>query len=424
MTGATRLPSDLEGWLEHIGALHPAVMELGLSRVQAVLAAMHMPARCPVIVVGGTNGKGSTCAMLEAILLAAGYRVGTCMSPHLVRYNERVRINGREAGDEALCAGFAAVEHVRGDVPLTYFEFATLATWATFQAEPLDAIVLEIGLGGRLDAVNAFEPDVSIVTSVALDHVDVLGDTREKIGWEKAHVYRAGRPALCGDPEPPASLVEHARSIGADLWLAGRDFGHDGDAQQWRYRGRRTVRGGLAYPALRGTNQLLNASVVLAAFEALGDRLPVTAAAVREGFAAVTLPGRFQVLPGRPVVILDVAHNPHAAAVLAANLASMERSGRTIAVFGMLRDKDMAGVIQHLHPAIDIWHVASLPGPRGAEAASLERLLVERGAEVHVHATVEAAWAAARESANEADRIVATGSFLTVGAVLQSQRAA
>ena len=409
----------LSAWLEHIAQLHPAVIDMGLERVRAVFAALALPSTCPAIIVGGTNGKGSTCAMLEAILMAAGFRVGTYTSPHLLRYNERVRINGREADDATLCAGFAAVERARGDVPLTYFEFATLAAWASFAGADLDVLVLEIGLGGRLDAVNVFEPDASIVTSVALDHVDLLGDTRDKIGWEKAHVYRPGRPAICADPEPPQTLIEHAHAIAADLWLAGRDFGFDGDAQQWRYRGRSITRGGLAYPALRGANQLLNASAVLAALEALRDRLPVSAGAVREGLAAVTLPGRFQVLPGKPVVILDVAHNPHAAAVLAANLASMDRFPRTVAVFGMLKDKDIAGVVRAMHDEIDVWHVGSLPGPRGASGEELERLLAARGAEVHVHESIDTAWREAQAAAGEAGRIVVFGSFLTVGAVLE-----
>ncbi len=411
----------LTAWLEHIAQLHPAVIDMGLERVRVVLAALALPATCPVIIVAGTNGKGSTCAMLEAILLAAGFRVGTYTSPHLLRYNERVRINGKEAGDHELCAGFASVERVRADVPLTYFEFSTLAAWASFARSDLDVLVLEVGLGGRLDAVNVFEPDASIVTSVALDHVDLLGDTRDKIGWEKAHVFRPGRPAICADPEPPQKLVEHAHAIAADLWLAGRDFGFDGDAQQWRYRGRSITRGGLAYPALRGANQLLNASAVLATLEALRDRLPVSAGAVREGLAAVTLPGRFQVLPGKPVVILDVAHNPHAAAVLAANLTSMDRFASTVAVFGMLRDKDMAGVVRAMHDVIDVWYVASLPGPRGASNEELERLLSERGAEVHVCSSIAAAWLQANGAVSEAGRIVVFGSFLTVSAVLESR---
>ena len=411
---------SLEQWLGHIAQLHPAAIELGLERVGQVWSRLAMPKRCPVIIVGGTNGKGSTCAMLEAVLLAAGYRVGTYSSPHLLRYNERVRINGREDPDAQLAAGFAAVERVRGDTSLTNFEYATLAAWASFAVAGLDVLVLEVGLGGRLDAVNVFDPDLSIVTSVALDHTDLLGDSREQIGWEKAHIFRSGRPAICADPDPPASLVRYAQSIGADLRLAGRDFGFDGDQQQWRFRGRTWQRGGLAYPALRGANQLLNASAALAALEALSERLPVSAGAIREGFANVTLTGRFQALPGKPLVILDVAHNPHAAAVLATNLGSMERFARTIAVFGMLRDKDVAGVIGRMHDQIDVWHVATTPGPRGSTAAALMYLLDQRGADAYPHEDLPGAWRAAREAAGEADRIVVFGSFLTVSAVLES----
>jgi dihydrofolate synthase/folylpolyglutamate synthase len=415
------IPADLAGWLAHIERLHPKTIEMGLERVARVRDAMRLAIACPVIIVGGTNGKGSTCAMLEAILLAAGYRVGTYTSPHLLRYNERVRVDGREATDAVLNAGFAAVEAARGDTALTYFEFGTLAAMATFAAAQPDVLVLEVGLGGRLDAVNAFTPDCSILTSVDMDHMDYLGDTREKIGWEKAHIFRGGRPAICGDPLPPATVNEVAQAMGADLQLVGRDFGYEGDRQQWRYWGRAGTRAGLAYPALRGANQLLNASSVIAALDALRERLPVSNQAIRQGFALVELPGRFQVLPGRPAVILDVAHNPHAAAVLAENLSSMGFFTATHAVFAMLRDKDIAGVCARLKGRVDHWHVAPLPGnPRGAAAEQVAGAIrdAEAGGEIALYPTVADAYAAAREQAEEGDRIVVFGSFHTVAEVM------
>lgn len=418
----TTLPTDLDGWLDYVEGLHPATIELGLDRVRQVYEALAIPKSCPVFIVAGTNGKGSTCAMLDAVLTAAGYRVGRYLSPHLVHYNERVHIAGRPADDAALVAGFEAVEAARGDVQLTYFEFATLAAWVTFANAKLDALVLEVGLGGRLDAVNIFDPDCAIITSVDVDHQDYLGDSRERIGWEKAHVYRPGRPAICSDPVPPASLVQHAADIGADLQLIGRDFGYEGDRQQWLYWGRGERRSGLPYPALRGANQLLNASACLAALEAMHDRLPVSAQHIRSGLLGVRLPGRFQVLPGRPTVILDVAHNPHAAAVLKENLQSMGFYERTHAVVGMLNDKDMAGVFQQLRGRVDHWLVSTLDNPRGATATELQALIEQSqaGGSIETYATPIEAYAAATKAAGENDRILIFGSFFTVADIMQS----
>jgi dihydrofolate synthase/folylpolyglutamate synthase len=322
-----------------------------------------------------------------------------------------------------------AVEAARGSTSLTYFEFTTLAVLRLFARARLNAAVLEVGLGGRLDAVNIVDADVAIVTSVDIDHTDYLGPTRDAIGFEKAHIYRAGRPAICSDPAPPRTLVHHAQAIGADLWLIGRDFRFAGDRQQWGYVGRRTRRPGLPYPALRGANQLLNASGALAALEALGTRLPVPQQAVRQGLLTVELPARFQVLPGRPAVILDVAHNPHAAAVLAENLDNMGYFPYTHAVFGMLRDKDIGGVIDKLVTRIDHWHVGPTPGARGCTSTRLADLLRERGVgktratTSTEYADIAAAFAGARERANPDDRILAFGSFLTVAEVMRAIRA-
>ncbi len=387
----------------------------------AVKRALGVRQNAPVVSVGGTNGKGSTCAMLERILLSAGYRVGLYTSPHLIDYNERVRIDGRPASDEVLCESFAKVEAARGDTSLTYFEFGTLAAWEAFSGAAVDAVILEVGLGGRLDAVNVFDADCAVVTSIDLDHMDYLGETREAIGFEKAGILRPGRPAIVGDAQPPQSLQDHAVSIGADLQIIGKDFGFMADQGQWTYWGRRGRRGGLAYPALRGAIQLANASTAIAGLEALAERLPVSMQDIRRGLIEVELPGRFQVLPGRPTVVLDVGHNPQAAGVLAENLGGMAFHPETWAVFGMLNDKDIAGVVERVRGRIDRWLVTGLPGPRGMGATGLAELLDELGIRVEGRFDSPAeAYCAAKGRAGEDDRIVAFGSFLTVSGVLQA----
>jgi dihydrofolate synthase/folylpolyglutamate synthase len=398
---------------------------MGLGRVREVYARLGPAIAMPVVVVGGTNGKGSTCAFLEAILRAAGYRVGLYTSPHLTRYNERVRIDARPVDDAALVAAFARVESARTaavpPTPLTYFEFGTLAALVLFAEARLDALVLEVGLGGRLDAVNIVDADVAVVTTVDLDHQDYLGSTRDAIGAEKAGIFRRGRPAVCGDPDPPAALVAQAQRIGAVLYRLGHEYGYREEGRQWRYRGPAGERYGLPIPALRGRHQLPNAATALAALDLLSARLAVNAGAVRAGLLDVVLPGRFQVLPGRPTIVLDVAHNPHAARSLAATLGEMGYHPRTLAVFGMLADKDIAGVADALRARIDRWHVAGLPGPRGTSPAAIAARLDAGGvarAAIVEHETVAQAVAAARAEAGDADRIVIFGSFLTVAAAL------
>ena len=398
---------------------------MGLERVQRVKQSMGLEFACPVIIVGGTNGKGSTCAMLESILMRAGYRVGLYTSPHLLLFNERMRVNGQSATDAELIAAFNKIEQARAEVSLSYFEFTTLAAMQLFADAGLDAVIFEVGLGGRLDAVNVLNADVSIVTSVDIDHTEYLGDTREKIGFEKAGIFRGGKTAICGDPMPPASLVEHAEKIGADLWLFNRDFNYSGDRQQWNFSGRGHRRNALAYPGLRGANQLLNASSVLAALEALRLRLPVGAQDVRSGLALVELAGRFQVLPGRPPVILDVAHNPHAAATLAQNLDNMGFHSYTYAVFGAMQDKDIDGIIAHLKERIDHWCVTDLPLPRAASAQEIAEKLQQVYGDSEAEHSVKAftspadAFANALSRAGENDRIVVFGSFLTVAGVME-----
>ncbi len=394
---------------------------MGLDRVADVRSRMAATLACPVVTVTGTNGKGSTCALLEAMLHAAGHRTGMYTSPHLLTYNERVRIDGTPATDDALVAAFNAVEDARADVPLTYFEFGTLAAFWLFARADLAAAILEVGLGGRLDAVNIIDADVAVVTSVDLDHMDYLGPTREDIGREKAGIFRAGRPAVCAEPNPPATLLAQARVLGTPLMLIGRDYGFVAGDGQWNYWGPGGRRHGLPVPALRGTVQLANAASAIATLDLLRERVHVSAGALRTGLVSVELPGRLQVLPGRPTIVLDVAHNPHAARALATALATMGFHPRTIAVFGMLADKDIDGVAAAMSRRIDRWHVATLPGARGARAADVGEALLRAGiaaANVRTFDDVASAYRAARDDADEADRIVVFGSFLTVAAAL------
>jgi dihydrofolate synthase/folylpolyglutamate synthase len=421
VSGPPESNRPLADWLAYIEALHPSAVALGLDRVDEVRRAMGLAPEFPVMTVGGTNGKGSVCAMLESILHCAGHRVGCYTSPHLLRYNERVRVGAREAGDRDLERAFAAVEAARGAVPLTYFEFGTLAAVRLFVDQGVDAAVLEVGLGGRLDAVNAFDADAAIVASVDLDHMDYLGADRESIGFEKAGIYRPGRPAICADPAPPATLARHAMAIGAK-WLAiGTDFGYERQGSHWRYWGPGGRRSALPYPALRGAVQLGNAAAAITALDALRERLPVAADDVRSGLLRVDIPGRFQVLPGLPAVILDVAHNPHAARALAAGLRALPRGGRTLAVFAMLKDKDIGGVIDAVRDLVDHWFIAAAPTARAAPVDVLARELAHRDVEKPVTRcdSIAAAYDRACVGAAENDRIAVFGSFYTVAAVME-----
>jgi dihydrofolate synthase/folylpolyglutamate synthase len=448
------MPTTLADWLTYLESLHPKTIALGLDRVAEVKRRLNLDPEFPVIVVGGTNGKGSVCAMMESILHAAGYRVGCYTSPHLLHYNERVRIGKLAASDEALCASFEKIERARkaqrldgrssklqplasfsrrsqspngvvgggdddsGEIPLTYFEFGTLAAMQLFIEHKVDVAILEVGLGGRLDAVNVFDGDCAIVASVDIDHTDYLGETIEKIAFEKAGIFRSGRKAIfsgSGNDVPP-SLADHAVNIGAELWCIGSEFGFTPHGGQWDYRSQSGAKNALPFPALRGAFQLHNASAALAALDAIKDRLPVSMAAVRRGLTEVELAGRFQFVPGKPQVILDVAHNPHAARALAQNLAALPPCPHTYAVFAMLGDKDSTGVAQALDPYIDTWLVAGIAAPRGASAEELACVL--RGArvrgEVICFADTAKAITHACIAAGENDRIIAFGSFYTV----------
>ncbi len=416
-------PATLEQWLEYIERLHPQAIAMGLERVAKVRDALKLVPAFPIITVGGTNGKGSACAMLEAILGHAGYKVGCYTSPHLLRYNERVRIGRRDARDEQLEHAFAAVDEARGGTQLTYFEFGTLAAAWLFVQEQIEVAILEVGLGGRLDAVNAFDADCALVMSIALDHISYLGTTREQIGYEKAGIFRRDRPAICADPDVPRSVRQHAEKIGARLLAIGGDFGFVSEKTHWQYWGPHGRRNGLPYPVLRGAHQLANASACVTALDTLRGRLPVTMNDIRAGLLQAESLGRFQVLPGLPAVILDVAHNPHAAAALAGNLAQMGPCQRTIAVFAMLKDKDIAGVIDVVKAGIDHWCVAGIDAPRGAAAELIAQGLRASGvtAPVVCCTSIAGAYAQACDMATENDRILVFGSFYTVAAVMQAR---
>ena len=461
--------ASLNDWLAYVEALHSKPIDMGLDRVRAValqmgwnLSAYLMDKTADgfdqtavvsdkepvVITVAGTNGKGSTCAMLESILLQSGYKVGMYTSPHLINFTERARINGEVVDEAGMVSALRKVELARGTTSLSYFEFTTLAILDVFFTRQLDVLVLEVGLGGRLDAVNIINADCAVITSIDIDHVEYLGPTREHIGREKAGVFRSGRPAIVSDPQPPASLLEVAADKKVDLWLFGRDFNYQGDRQQWGYAGRAVRRGAIAYPALRGANQLLNASAVLAALESLRGRLAIPAQSVRQGFALVDWPGRFQVLPGLPAIVLDVAHNPHAAAHLRSNLDGMGFHPFTHAVFGMLADKDVEAVIAHLKDKVDHWHLVSTSGPRGLSASQLLEKLRNQGVQgeafdwaasaksrreggiakqspektVQIYDQIAQAFNVAKEGADQNDRIVVFGSFLTVAAVMKARQ--
>ena len=418
--------NTLNDWLNWQETLHPSAIELGLERPQQVLQQMQLPTRkCPLISVAGTNGKGSSVAMLESIFRSAGYRVGCYTSPHLLHYNERIRLDGEPVSDAALCAAFERVDFARKEISLTYFEFGTLAAIDLFSRANLDVIILEVGMGGRLDAVNILDADVALVTAIDVDHVDWLGSDREQIGLEKAGIFRAGRAAVCSDSHPPQSLLEHADKLGISLYLLGRDYNFCTRDAHWSWsvasESSQSSRDALPMPVLRGQAQLRNAAGVLMVLELLADKLPINQQQLRQGLLSLNLPGRFQVFPGVIPRILDVAHNPQSAAVLASNLAQMFCTGRTHGVFASLADKDIPAVVAALGPEVDTWHVASLDVPRGANAEQLERALHDGGYNhVQCYANVTAATEGAEAQAGLGDRVVVFGSFYTVAEAMST----
>jgi len=403
-----------------------------LTRIKKVQQALDLKFQCPVVTVAGTNGKGSICAFLESIYSEAGYRVACHTSPHFLDFTERARVDRQSVSEQQLLKHFHAVEKARSSlnelVSLTYFEFTTLAILHLFASMQLDVVILEVGLGGRLDAINIIDADCAIIGSIDLDHTALLGNTRELIAIEKAGIMRQGKIAVCADPMPPTTLVEYADQLGVDLWLHGRDFNVSGDQQQWGWSGRTRRLNGLAYPALRGANQLINAAAVIAALMSLRDILPVGVQAIRNGFAMVDLPGRFQVLAGQPTVVLDVAHNPHASSALAASLDKMGYFPFTHAIFGVMSDKDIEGVIRPMLGVVDYWHCVNLNIPRAATALQLQHTLENMGVKntnesgVTSHETVDEAYQKTFELIGQNDRMVVFGSFLTVSAVMSLQK--
>ena len=414
--------ATLNDWLDWQETLHPKAIDLGLDRVRTVLQRLQPePPPFVVITVGGTNGKGSCVAMLEAILSAAGYQVGAYSSPHLLRYNERIRINGQEVKDETLCQIFARIDQVRGDQSLTYFEFSALAALELFQQAGVNVAVLEVGLGGRLDAVNVLDADAALVVSIGLDHTDWLGPDRNSIGYEKAGIYRPNRPAICADPDPPQRLVEVAEQIGTKFQRVGRDYTFTRTGSSWRWESSQVRFDHLPLPTLVGEQQIGNAAATLAILVSLRPRLPVSFGAIRAGLSEAQLLGRFQIIPGPVEWILDVAHNPPAAAVLAANLRARSCTGRTLAVAGILADKDADGVIQALAGVVDEWYTATLAGPRGRTAAELRDLLNAGGHRATASNGVVNACQVARQTARPGDRVIILGSFHTVAPALATQ---
>jgi dihydrofolate synthase/folylpolyglutamate synthase len=418
MASADPAPASLPAWLERLENRNREAIVLGLDRVGAVRARLRLDPPFPLITVGGTNGKGSTCAYLESVLISAGYKVGCYTSPHLLRYNERVRIAGAEATDADLCDAFSAVESAREDIPLTYFEQGTLAAMWLFQRAGVEVAVLEVGLGGRLDAVNAWDADCAVVTSIDLDHQSFLGDTREAIGFEKAGIFRGGWPAICGDAHIPTSLLDHARAIDADLLRLGEEIRVEIGESNWTCRVAGAAFPALPRPAMPGRHQLGNAACAVAALWSMKERLPVPMNAIRAGLGAARQPGRFQIVGYQPLRVLDVAHNPHAAQALAGNLTDLPPTGRILAVFAMLADKDVEGVIAPLKSWIAHWHVAGLDMPRGLSGNALAERLAALGCPVSRHGCVGDAWLAACREAEPADTILTFGSFHTVAQVM------
>jgi dihydrofolate synthase/folylpolyglutamate synthase len=412
------LPSGLPDWLALLETRHPKTIQLGLDRVGQVWSRLGVSFDFPVITVAGTNGKGSVCAFLEAMLAASGYRVGLYTSPHIIKFNERVRIAGGEVEDEPIAKALTIVEQARGETVLTYFEQTTLAAMWLFCRAKVEVAVLEVGLGGRLDAVNLFDADCAVVTPVDLDHQDYLGPDRESIGFEKAGIFRQNRPAVCGDINPPASLIGQAERLAVPLLRLGREIKLERHETDWLCRVGSDVFPALPNPAMAGDYQHENAASAIAALHCLRSQLPVTMAAIRQGVAQARLPGRFQIIGREPWRILDVAHNPHAARALASNLTALPRLGRRLAVLAMLADKDAGAVVDALTEQFDHWHLAGLAGARGRSSTELAAVLQAKGLSISVHDDVATAWQAACQEAKAADTITAFGSFHTVAEVM------
>lgn len=409
--------STLSAWLAYIATLHTFEMALGLDRVIAVAEKRKLlTPKCPVILVGGTNGKGSTVACLEGVYRAAHYRTGVFTSPYLFRYNEQIRVDGREVTDEVLCAAFTNIEAARGNIALTPFEFGTLAALDIFNAYPLDILILEVGLGGRLDAVNILDADVSVITSIGLDHVEWLGLTREVIALEKAGIFRDHKPAVCGDPSPPQSLLNYVSPKRIPLYCQGQDFCYYDYLHCWSFSFQDTLYENLPNNELATQNR----ATALMAIMLLQNRLPIERTDIDKGLSGLSLPGRIQIVNGPIVKIFDVSHNPHAINLLAQRVRAMPCKGKTYAVFSMLADKDIVNSIKIIHDVIDVWCTAPLAFKRAATKEKLQRAFQQAAIHnIYYFSTIREAYASVEKIAEPEDRIIIFGSFHTVTETLQ-----
>ena len=417
--------NQLSEWLEWQETLHSQKIELGLVRVAEVAQSMGVATpKYKTIVVAGTNGKGSTTSILESIFHHAGYRVGAYTSPHLLSYNERIRVGQQNIDDASLCSAFDKIDQMRGETSLSYFEFGTLAAMQIFSESNLDVAIYEVGLGGRLDAVNILDADVAIVTSIGIDHVQWLGSTRESIGFEKAGIFRSNQPAICGDDDPPKSLVEYAEKLGTELSLLNKDYSYQKqNDESWSFKSENINWDNLPIPSLYGEVQLSNAASALIALNRMDDMLPVTRESVDRGLRNISLPGRFQRIQGPCEIILDVAHNLGSVEVLAQNLRALKPAKKTIAVFAVLADKDVYGIIECVVGLFDEWYISELDSERALEKENLKKQLENccHGCVIYSYSSIAEAYNTAKKSSDESTRIVVFGSFLTVAEVLSQE---
>ena len=412
---------NLTDWLGYIESIHPSTIDLTLERIKIVIERLNLDISFPILTVGGTNGKGSTCSILESIYREAGYKVACYTSPHFLNFNERIKIQTLAVSDEVICEAFSRIESAREDVTLTYFEYGTIAAMIIFSEAHVDVAILEVGLGGRLDAVNVFDADCAIVTTVDLDHMDYLGHTREAIGFQKAGIYRTEKTSICGDFDPPQSLIKHAELIHADLKIIGKDFGYEAHHDSFDFLIDSTFVMNLPLPKLQGDFQLANATNALMAVKAMEDKLPLTEISIQKGITLTLLPGRFQEVKKMPSLILDVAHNPQAARSLSHNLKTHVVPGKTIAVFSILKDKDIFGVINVLNLDIDDWFIAEIQNERAASIENISNTIQKINPSAHIEAfkNIQEAYQFASKEVTRNDRIIVFGSFFTVADIMK-----
>ena len=412
---------NLTDWLGYIESIHPSTIDLTLERIKIVIERLNLDISFPILTVGGTNGKGSTCSILESIYREAGYKVACYTSPHFLNFNERIKIQTLAVSDEVICEAFSRIESAREGVTLTYFEYGTIAAMIIFSEAHVDVAILEVGLGGRLDAVNVFDADCAIVTTVDLDHMDYLGHTREAIGFEKAGIYRTEKTSICGDFDPPQSLIKHAELIHADLKIIGKDFGYEAHHDSFDFLIDSTFVMNLPLPKLQGDFQLANATNALMAVKAMEDKLPLTEISIQKGITLTLLPGRFQEVKKMPSLILDVAHNPQAARSLSHNLKTHVVLGKTIAVFSILKDKDIFGVINELNLDIDDWFIAEIQNERAASIENISNTIQKINPSAHIEAfkNIQEAYQFASKEVRRNDRIIVFGSFFTVADIMK-----